>query len=213
MIKKSDLNNTRSIVYHISNKLYKDIRPLGLQDNYDSSKLVDAPYDKKYINEVSLFLSPITKDNVKDMRDNGFTTWGDGKLYLYVIDLDKQSKDTVSHVMLTSTPEQTVYDDTNWNKIMGSRKVINNLSAEEFKIRFTKYTEDRSKALEYSNKEVPLENLYTIDNDIWEDLTDMDKWVEYNIKFGSKEQYASYIPHLIVTVTKPLKIESVSRLI
>jgi len=46
----------------------------------------------------------------------------------------------------------------------------------------------------------------------FEDMQNTKKWFEYNAKVGNKNQYASYIPHIQITVNSPLKVAKYEKL-
>lgn len=78
--------NKGRYVYHVSDKLFKDIRALEYQvgkNKKDYTLVVDVD---NYFKEVNAFLGVVLKKDVELLRRNGFVNWGTGKLYREIMD-------------------------------------------------------------------------------------------------------------------------------
>ena len=57
------------------------------------------------------------------------------------------------------------------------------------------------------------EQLSNLDKNLVKNWKDNDKHFKINARYGNKNQYASYIPHIQISVEKPLVYESSKRLL
>lgn len=206
----SDSANTNKgrYVYHVSAKLFKDIRALEYhvgkkKNDYTLITDVDA-----YFKEVNSFPGEVLKKDVELLRRNGFVNWGTGKLYVYKIDLIK-NKHNINHINVTSTPEQSQYDNDNWDEFYSK---YSSLSDEEWV---------KGKRDYLIKRDLHLTNLgigrdLTVDQYlsliITKDWDNSSKYFKINSKHGDKKQYASYIPHVQLHTKGPLTFESVETL-
>ena len=62
-------------------------------------------------------------------------------------------------------------------------------------------------------KQMNFEQLSNLDKNMVKNWKDNDKHFKINARYGNKNQYASYIPHIQISVEKPLVYESSKRLI
>jgi len=197
-------------VYHISNKVYEDIRPLWLQKNNTKLKnnikeLIGSKRFESYKYEVSAFISPIKQEHIELMTNEGFKPWINNGLYIYEINLD-DNKDSIISMSITSHPEQQEFMDKRWKKWYDRHKYLSNdeffLAKKGLKIEM---------AIETNiPQHMSLEEFKDII--VGKDWCDMDKFIKLNIEKGSKEQYASYIPHVSISISKPLKFNSMKKI-
>lgn len=210
IVTESDLTdpNKGRYVYHVSSKLFKDIRALEYQTGKkkkDYSLITDID---NYFKEVNSFPGVITKKDVDLLRRNGFVNWGTGKLYVYKIDLIK-NKHNINHINVTSTPEQRQYDSENWDEFYSK---YSSLSDEEWIKGKDAYLSKRD--LHLANlgirRDLTLEEYLSLI--VTKDWDDSSKYFKINSKHGNKKQYASYIPHVQINTKGPLSFESVETL-
>ena len=207
-------------IYHISNNLYKDLRPLKLQDNglIKIQEMMSKGYSKEYIDkyglEVNFFFNPITKEHIEKMILNGFTNWNLSEFYLYTIDLHKLKDINYNYISVTSTKQQRDYDDANWSAF--EKKYEHYYDAGDMVnwIKYkTIYATNRDKyLLDKFNikKEMVIDEL--IKHPLLSDWLNFDKYFNYNLKHGNKKQYASYIPHIQFSVSEPIEYIKVEKI-
>lgn len=192
-------------VYHVSSELYNDIRALEYQPGKSKSGYNEKMMDvDRYFREVNAFPGPVTAAQVAMLRRAGFKNWGDGKLYVYKINLHENSA-AINHVSVTSTPEQAEYDKKHWpifdNQFQGVSDAV-------YGERKREYFEQRAKYL----SSLGIKSTLTIDEYAQllasKDWTQLDKYFLLNSKKGNKLQYASYIPHVQIDTRGPLTYES-----
>ena len=198
------------IVYHFGKSGYEDIRPLALQDikNIEEHKLykmLGKEKFKTYFNEVNTFINDISKDEVKNLIDNGFKNWDVKDLTKYEINLD-DNKDKIDSISITSIPDTSEWYSKHWDDWYEKHKDLNDKeyvkAKEELRdrmlneLKLTTTFKSIEKFQEYANNK---------------DWCDNEKFVEYNIENGFKSQYASYIPHIQITVNAPLTISKSTR--
>lgn len=212
----SEINN----IYHISNSLYKDLRPLKLQQNglLKIQEMMSKGYSREYLNvyglEVNFFFNPISKEHIEKMILNGFNNWNLSEFYLYTIDLTKLKDMNYNYVSVSSTKQQRDYDDANWSTFekryehyYDSGDMVNWVKYK------TKYVNDRDK---YLLDKFNIKKKMTIDelikHPLLSDWLDFDKHFKYNLKHGNKKQYASYIPHVQFSVNEPIDYIKVEKI-
>lgn len=202
-----DLNKGR-YVYHVSAKLFKDIRALEYQTGKNKKDYTLIADVDNYFKEVNSFPGVVTKKDVELLRRNGFVNWGTGKLYVYKIDLIK-NKHKINHINVTSTPEQSQYDSENWDEFYSK---YSSLSDEEWVKGKDDYLSKRD--LHLANlgirRDLTLEEYLSLI--VTKDWNDSSKYFKINSKHGNKKQYASYIPHVQINTKGPLSFESVETL-
>lgn len=194
-------------VYHVSSGLYEDIR--AIQYQVTSGKVTldrlkkhgDKSYIERYIREVNVFPGMMSAEDVSLLRRKGFVNWGKGTLYVYKIDL-KQVESLIISINVTSTPEQTEFNDKNWTDWYNKHK--HKVDEDYFKER--DIYRNRLKAYLESKG---IKGVMTVDEYITlistRDWQDVSKYVKLNARIGNKKQYASYIPHVQLEVSGPLE--------
>jgi len=108
----------------------------------------------------------------------------------------------INTVSLQSTPEQTTYDDNNWSPPK---------STDAKKEYFATYRQKKLEAFKGTGIIEKISPESFLHKDI-SHYSDMNGFVEYNIKNGDRRQYATHIPHLIMDIRYPLKINDVTKL-
>ena len=201
------MKNNNNIVYHISNGVYEDLRAAKFQiNNKDAIKRVtDNYYDDETgeiaTRSISLFLDKLTNKNVVDLIENGFENYSSENLYLYTIDLNKNI-DTIDSIEVTSTKEQDNYDNEHWSP--------DGKPEDEFILYRKEYQIARSKYLmKYGFDNRVTLSEYLSNTRIQKIKDNYQKSIKFNIEHGSKYQYATYIPHLLVVTKGPIVYESV----
>ena len=194
-------------VYHISSGLYEDIRAIQYQVTSDKvtldhlKKHVGKSYIERYIREVNAFPGMMSAEDVSLLRRKGFVNWGKGTLYVYKIDL-KQVESLIISINVTSTPEQTEFNDKNWTDWYTKHK--HKVDEDFFKERDI-YRNRQEAYLESKG----IKEAMTVDEYITlistRDWQDVSKYVKLNARIGNKKQYASYIPHVQLEVSGPLE--------
>ena len=210
--------NKAFYVYHVGGKGYKDIKTGGMvrtqkeKDEFQKKYKLSDEYMKTYNNEINAFLSPVTKEMVQLLRTNGFKAWGNSELYLYKINILDPQNSHIKYFRVTSTPEQTKYDNDNWPKFMEQNK---DKTDKNFLKEKEKYMNKRRNYLKQFKADVnlSLKTFININPKIYKNWANNSKYFKINSQNGNKEQYATYIPHVQMYVKKPLKFESVERII
>lgn len=200
---ETEEKESRSIVYHVGNQKWEDLRPVSLQTmtteelNGKREFLLQYMTEDRlrtYFEEINFFVGKITKQHVDLLIKSGFNNWNMEEVYLYTVDLKKVKK-SISYIKIKSTPEQAEYDVKHWKG-----------HNENYFKRRKKYLSKQGLGIDINLSEYlknPLIDKYK---------EDIDKHVEYNIIHGDKGQYASYIPHIHVNVNEPIKYLNVERI-
>lgn len=190
--------------YHFASKRYAALRPIALQR--DKQKRINELLQngatpeglESYIHEVYFFLGTPTVAQIKRMQRAGFWRWNMNQMYIYTVDPSRIKG--VTSVRITSTPQQRDYDNLHWDvfiKSGQSRRM---------------YFDARDKYLleTYGIKpEMTIKEF--VDHPLLSDWSDFDKHFEYNLAHGYKDQYASYIPHVAVSVTLPIAPKAINK--
>lgn len=202
-------------IYHYSAEKYKDIRSLALSGNTARIEELKAKHNvsDSYLNSVSMFLSPMDKKHIETMIDNGFSNYESKHTYRYTIDLNS-IKDVIDYIEVTSTPEQKAYDDKYFDAFYADyeRKHPNDPDDVYWKSAISDYVTDRET---YLSKNYNIHTRYTVDQFIDEckpEWLEFDKHFDNNLEHGSKKQYATYIPHIMLHITKPIKYEKIEKI-
>jgi len=197
-------------VYHVSSEIREDIRPVAFQNKSkkqtdDLIKLIGAARFETYKYEINAFLEPMTSELVNELIDNGFNVWKSNGLFLHEINLD-ENEDAINYIRVTSHPEQQAFMDEHWDDWYNRHKDLNDNDFNEAKTALKKLMAIKTGIPD----EMTLEEFKTIYKD--HKWCNIDYFVKLNIEKGSKRQYASYIPHLQISVNKPLTVSSVEKL-
>lgn len=197
-------------VYHISGNKYKDLRPLKLQPdgNRRMKELLERGVSESYFKEINFFLGKPTKDQINLAVKEGFKNWDLPRFYIYQVDL--RNLKHLNYISITSTPQHSQYIEVYWDKFYEENK---HLPGGEFSKAKFKWLEGRDK---YLDKHYDIRPRMGIDeivgNPNYDDWCDFDKWFDYNLRHGDKKQYASYIPHLQVSVDRAIKYDRVEEI-
>lgn len=187
------------MLYHVSNKLYPELK----------SKALLNPNDKtleEFDTRISFLLCPISENDIKQYQKLGFKRWMMDEAYLYILDPDDLEISDYFYAKMQSTPEQRQYDIRNWEKKVGrvNDDVLESAMANYFIERKT-YLNNREGIPDKADIDVYLKHKQY---HTWK----KHEWVLQNMKTGNLEQYASDIPHLQISVNKPLKYQQVIKL-
>jgi len=213
-----DIVNTDAAIWHFASGIFKDLRPVGMQNRKaileKKTELEKRTYSKEKIDEylktIYFFTDKtvLTYDQVETLRKNEFKVWQNkDSLYSYKLSL-LENKNFIDKIQFFSTEQENNYNDKNWDKAFATVKSIN-----EFNIAKREY--ERNK-WDFLLKEYGIKEYYTVDeyiNDVDKIITqNSDYYLRLNIKKGSRSQYASYIPHIGVTVNKPLEASLITKM-
>ena len=196
-------------LYHYGKSGYEYIKsPVMLYPEH----IVDEKYKKKYgeifgmfySNSVSLTIPKLDTEDIDRLVRNGFKLWNNVES-MYVIDTDT-NKDNISLISIESVPEINNVLNKVWEKW---NKDINAdiMTDEEYVFHWSALWMNLISAkLINIPKLVYLDDFESIVNE-HEHWLDTEKWIKENIKRGSRNQYASYIPHVQILIKEPLIIE------
>ena len=196
-----------SSVYHMGKKGYTSIKTLAQQ-----GKLGRYEKGDEQLKEVSLFIGKPNCEYKLRHQVNGFNAWKDVTT-LYTIDLLDNVKN-IEAIELSSTPQEIEYHDEHWDKFVtvvnkSILKKYGNLDSDDSIEMFVKQKRIYKQGMyDYLLKEYDIKETMTLteylDSPYLEDWSNPEYFVK-NTKKGSKEQYATTIPHIIVKTKKPLK--------
>jgi hypothetical protein len=185
-------------VLHYSNELYKDIRSCNAQVvKSDNCKLY--PENNDYI---SFFLNRLGLKNILKLRKAGFKNYSADILFEYGI----KDISNMNNFILYSTKEEHQFEKDNWDKYTKDAK-----SRDEFlkaKARYKQALIEHMKQCKCSRIPMSYDELMNHPNIA--DYMNVDKYVDINIKEGSKSQYVTYIPHVQVQSNLPNEWEFVN---
>ena len=209
----------RDIIYHYSNKEYDTIKTLYQQGREHENI---NTFGERYSHTASFLPTSISKDLILLKRKEGFSAWGDGPLYehrISIIDNVNIFKD--KEIKFTSTPYQTKYGRKRWKSgiqaigIDYDRMQVDDEYWEEVKEKFLKHKEEYILARDIALKKYEVFSIeeYFKSKYVKEYIENFDYWIKYNIKYGSKSQYASYIPHIHTELTAPAIVNDIVRII
>lgn len=190
-------------LYHYSPTVLSELRSLNQQVSAaaDSRKsALQGNVDDDYYDSISFFPFPLAKKDIEELINNGFTQWGKSNLIEHVVDMSKSSG-SITRIELVSTPLQNAFFHDNWSKMVGS--VPGNKRFEEGK---RKYLAEEKRVMDAAG----YGPYYTVKDFLkskgYKEImnTSPSDWVKLNIKEGSRVQYATCIPHIMVYVTAPI---------
>ena len=223
-MKKIDIEQPR-YVYHVGKKGYDVIKPGGMVRTPEERKKFQEKYPAMtdnemdiYDYEINAFLGPVTKEMVLLLKNNGFINWNVDELYLYKINVTDPANKSIEYFRVTSTPEQMEYDKKHWDKMYFKYKYLTDEDFEKVKNEFIKdkqnYMLKRAKYLKQFNTdtELTLAQFLNINKKRYADWCDTEKYFKLNAMYGSKKQYATYIPHVQMYTKKALKFESSTKI-
>jgi hypothetical protein len=192
-------------LYHYGKPGYDSIRSLAFINDEDAKRraielMGEAKYES-YQYEVSSFLEPLNKHNIEKLIKNGFKAYSRvDTMVEYAIDLlDKYNRESIKYAIITSIPEQQLWMDEHWEEWYKQHE-----NDDEYD-----FIKAKEKLLEQMYKEIGVPYKMSVDELIYVVRThhwcNMDKYVDLNIVCGSKQQYATCIPHVILGIKRPLK--------
>ena len=193
------------VVYHYSPTRLHAIAPLRFQDSERAKKRMKELEDsagESYFSTLSFFPFPVSPESVKRLQDAGFSQWGSVPLIEHKVDLSKE-KDKIRFIELVATPEQNEFFYEHWAKMVKSEPGTPEFDAE--KAEYLKLETARVRQIGQG----PWRSVKEFSKSKgWKHFKSpsSEKWVDLNLEKGNKAQYATYIPHIIVTVTGPLEV-------
>jgi hypothetical protein len=201
--------NAPMYIYHIGAKGYSDIKSGGMirtkkeKKEFMKKHELSEEYMKIYDFEVSAFMAPVTKEMVNIMVSAGSNVWKNSGLYLYKINInDPINKKNIKYCKFTSLPASRKY-----NKIYFTKK-FNQKEFEDFRNKRDMFLNQK-----YGIKnKMSVQDIQNLNKNVMKDFKNLSKYFKINAKYGSKTQYASYIPHIQLIIKAPLKFESVSKI-
>jgi hypothetical protein len=154
-------------------------------------------YTEDYIRTVFVFPYELTKEHIEKLKANGFNKWNN-VIYELIFDVDKrENRDKVKFCYLLSEPNIQKEIDAKWDswkrenqKLWTNEKGIVNpdlfyaAKLLFFNSIYQKY------GLRYPD------DLDTVLDFVKSQNYDVDALVDYNIQYGDKNQFATYLPHL-----------------
>jgi len=208
-------------VYHYSSQKFTEVKNrkmLGLPAPEQASD------PEKYNQTVSLLPSRLTKETIQNYRSYGFKAWGQGTLYEYKISIPKNISAFPGEIRMTSTPDDLQYTrrnsfDNAFKKagIDRQRAIKDDKYYEEVKEEYHKvkmeYTALKDKYVKHMISPALTSRNYSTHPYIKKIKENFDYWLEFNLRRGNKNQYASYIPHIYTKIDKPLIPETVTQII
>lgn len=201
MTKDNDF--TDKFCYHYSSNKFEFLK---------SRAQIDGVYPDDSNNTISMFLGRIPISTINAFKKEGFTPWNMKDVYEHRISIYENIDKFIGHLWLESTFPNEEFGKKHWNKDMGrciARGKTGN--KEEFKRCKKIYMSKRLKYMREKGLLVfPLE-FYS--SRIIEKILDGYKAsLGRNLNFGSKNQYATYIPHIYTPINAPLIVSSVKKL-
>lgn len=190
------VNDSRKL-YHIASEEYDVLKTNAMVTGED------VWYDK----EVNFFLTVIHARDIKTFAKAGFSNYNMKHAYLYVV--DPNNIVNYNHASITSTPEQQTWDEEHlelWDELTaGDQGVDFSAGKKEYmKLRRAELLKQYG-ILDKGDIEFYMNNKRYLD---WSDR----KWLDYNLKHGRKDQYATFIPHIQINTDTPIKYEKVVKL-
>lgn len=184
-------------LYHLSSSKHSELKT-------KAALSVNDDVVKSWDNKISFLLTPPTKLDVLEYQTKGFQRWQMKNVYMHVV--DPSILIDYNYASIESTPLQQRYDHQNWDKD------IIKLPDDEYFIAKRKYLKEREKYLS-KHGILPEMSLYEIfsHKDFYKWRSRM--WFNHNLKNGDKDQYATYIPHVQVDTTTPIKPVTVVKLL
>lgn len=185
-------------LYHVSSVKFDSIKSKAMLNPKDSTL-------QDYDNRVSLLLTYVTPDEIRRYVKRGFKQWDMSEAYIYIVNPNTILE--YNYAKMQSTPEQIAYDRRCWDKFMAD------VSDDEFLEARKVYSTERDAYLLAKYKIPPTGKVMDyLSNPLAKNWRKHD-WINYNLMYGNKNQYASYTPHLQVAITTPIEFEEVIKLI
>lgn len=201
-------------LYHIAANYYRDLRSLTLQDRRGPK---DVKVDKEYLKEINFFLNAPTKQHKERMVRNGFVNWDVENTYVYEIDAANMDERNINYIRVVSIPQEREYNRKHFDNTMKEheRKYPGEMDTEQaWDATIDEYLRKRAVFLKRKynipEKFNTLEELFN--HPLYPEWSNFEEHFEYNLQHGNKKQYASYIPHVQISVNKPVKYDDFNKL-
>lgn len=197
-------------LYHISNQLYADLRPLTLQSGgkakIEEMKSKGYKSVNTYKKEINFFFNPIDTSHVKRLIGQGFSRWKHPRLYLYTVNVGSELfTKNYNYFSVSSTPQELAYNDKYWDGFWRENRNADNW--DELK---AKWLADRERYLHVRHGIKPrMSREELMSHGLLQDWQDLEKHLNINIAKGNRNQYASCIPHIQLSVNEPIAFESI----
>lgn len=158
---------------------------------------------RRYAKEINFFFNKPTRKHIEAMIEVGFKNWDNQVTYIYRVDLTKLTLEP-NYVFVTSTEQQHQYTELYWEEFweQAGDKYSDNFQEgrEEFIRLMREYLKTHYRIKDMSIKEL-------VNHKFLSDWLDFEKHFDRNLRLGNKNQYASYIPHVQMSVEKPIRYE------
>ena len=214
-------DNPQRYIYHYSAIKFSEIKNremLGLK----APPEVSDP--KAYNKTFSAMMAPISPEWIRRFRANGFEAWGNGPLYEYKIDILKNRSAFVLPIKITSIPEENrefrkgVWANfvktkgLDFRRLESDDKYWESIKDDYYKLVKEYYTDLKDKFVRAHYGYLTPES-YVTSPKIKKIIDNWDRWLEKNLRYGKKTQYASFIPHIHTEIRKPIVPESITKII
>lgn len=201
------------LLYHISDSQYSELKQFQLQPNgidklEELRKLgMSEDYLKEYIHEVNFFFEQPTLEQKNLMVKNGFKNWDTEDTFIHVVDT---STIKYNYITIASTPEERSYDLVHWNDFLKRTK---HLTDKEYFVERDLYKKERDSYLEKYFGIKPKMTMEELEkHKLLSKWSDFKEHFLHNLRYGNKEQYQSFIPHVQISVNEPIKVKDIIKL-
>lgn len=183
-------------LYHLSNVKHDVLKSKAMV--YPKSSVT------RFDHRISLLLTPITREDLLAYIAKGFKRWDLDPAFLFVINPDDITN--YDFAKMESTPQQIEYDNENFERL--SRDI----SDKDFLEWKRGYSQTRDEYLRVFH-DIPTKDTIEsyLNHPLYQEWNSHD-WLEYNLKHGHKDQYASTIPHMQIHINEPIQYEEVIQL-
>lgn len=192
-------------IYHYSDQKFPELKTRSQQG-------IESTYpgiSKSYNRTMSFFLEAIG-EGARIMKENNNARWQQDELFEHKISISslRDSIDKDSDLKIRSSDEELAFISRHWSKetYKMSDKQFMSYKAEYQAKLFKKL---KKEGLIFSN----VDELVASDKIVEIRKGQLQAFIDAeNHEYYSNEQYASVIPHMIVTLDKPLKVFSITQL-
>ena len=200
---KLDLKNNFTLYHYSSKKLHEVCPPFLIKDK-------SVKFDKRNTYTISLFPNKIPIEYIQQFRNNGFIRYEEmNDLYLMEISLKDVIKN-MKYFRYESKKEPLLEIDKVFDKekeiLLKNSPNITSVEFEFFKENLKTTYYHKFGLIYASNEKDDFTAMLNNANENW--LED----IEYNLKYGDKNQYASYIPHFVIETCKCVKTKKQTKI-
>jgi hypothetical protein len=215
--------NPARYIYHYSSIKFPEVRSLAMQGRQPKypDKITDI---EEYRKSFSATLAPLSADWVRRFRNNGFKAWGEGPLYEYKIDILKNRDAFVPPIKITSIPEEkrefrngiwanfVKSNGINFRKMESDDKYWEEIKDKYMQLVRDHYREMLDKFVKSKYGFLMPEN-YVKSPGIQNLIKNWENYLMRNLRYGNKDQYATYLPHIHTEIRKPLIPDKITKII